>query len=329
MSARTLTLLIAILGMIGTVVAALTGVDSFFHLSPAQAIVVGSLGSGAYALMRTLQKVKVGTPFGALLATSEAKGAFIVYVASLITGVAGIVPPQYAALASGIATVLVGVARQIQSVSSGNSGGTGVGPFAAALVLFGLLNFGYGKIAYAQVDGGAPMDALADVVAAPVPVVAPVVVAPVVVPAPEPAPVVSPAIPVEAAPQIGFLLGDKWTCQIATAAGMQLNLKTGTWKKAVALEGFGCTYRGWKQAVGAAGYLGYSVASGEPNAYQGTLLFSYADWIATGPGVQVFKDPSDPNSWIKQGTWTLSLNYNTGASVDKLIKSLQVPQAAK
>jgi hypothetical protein len=287
--------------MVSTLAACLTDSSSVVHLSAAQGLLVSALGGGAYALARSFQKLKAGSPLKTLLATSEAKGAVIVYLSSILTAVIGIVPPQYAVLASTVVTMLVGAARMTLSPPGG-----GVGPTAAALVLFGILSFG--GVARAQgvdggeVDGGSYTH---DVMVAPTP---------------------TPTIPDEAAPQIGFNIGSLTTCQIATAVGLQLNLKTNTWKKAVALEGFGCTYRGWKQAVGVAGYLGYSVAIGEPNGYQGTILFSYADWLAAGPGVVVFKDPGDPSgqSWITQATLTLVLNYNSGASVDKFIKALQV-----
>lgn len=125
-------------------------------------------------------------------------------------------------------------------------------------------------------------------------------------------------------PQIGFASGD-WTCQPATAAGLQLNLKTGNYQRVAFLEGFGCTYRGYSQALGLAGYVGYGIAREAPNAYQGALLFSYADVLAFGPGVQTYKDPVD-NSWIFQGTLTLVMNYNLGASPVYLDKTLKAQE---
>jgi hypothetical protein len=329
MSARTITLLAAILGMVSTLAACLTDPSSVVHLSAAQGLLVSALGGGAYALARSFQKLKAGSPLKTLLATSEAKGAVIVYLSSILTAVIGIVPPQYAVLASTVVTLLVGAARMFVGPTSG-----GTGPFAAALVLFGVLSFG--GVAHAQgVDGGVDAGTWITLSAEIPPGLytpdasVPVLAAPVPIPVPPPVAPTTPtkaAIPSEAAPQIGFTVGNLTTCQIATAVGLQLNLKTNTWKKAVALEGFGCTYRGWEQAIGVAAYLGYSVAIGEPNGYQGTLLFSYADWVAAGPGVVMFKDPGDPSgqAWIMQGTLTLVLNYNSGASVDKFIKALQV-----
>ena len=153
MSARTITLLVAILGTVSTLAACLTDPSSAVHLSAAQGLLVSALGGGAYALVRRLQKLKAGTPFKALLDTSEAKGAAIVYFSSILTAVVGIVPPQYAILASTIVTMLVGGARMLSGESSG---GAGPWPTATVLILFGILSFG--GVAKAQgVDGGVPV----------------------------------------------------------------------------------------------------------------------------------------------------------------------------
>ena len=134
----------------------------------------------------------------------------------------------------------------------------------------------------------------------------------------------SPVRAEQVSPQLGFTSGD-WTCQPATAAGLQLNLKTGNYQRIAFLEGFGCTYRGYSQALGVAGYVGYGIAREAPNAYQGALLFSYADVLAFGPGVQTYKDPVD-SSWIFQATLTLVINYNLGASPVYLGKTLKTQE---
>jgi hypothetical protein len=126
-------------------------------------------------------------------------------------------------------------------------------------------------------------------------------------------------------PQLGFTIGQNWTCQPATAAGLQLNLKTGNYQRIAFFEGFGCTYRGYSQALGVAGYVGYGIAKDAPNAYQGALLFSYSDVLAIGPGVQAYKDPVD-SRWITQGTLTLVINYNLGASPAYLDKALKTQE---
>jgi hypothetical protein len=118
-------------------------------------------------------------------------------------------------------------------------------------------------------------------------------------------------------PQLGFKIGLWTTCQPATAGGVQINLKTGNWSRFVFAQGFGCTYRGWSQPVGAAAYIGYGVAVDAPNAYQGALLFSYADVVAGGPGLELFKDPTD-QKYVEQVTLSLVGNFNWGASVSRL-----------
>ncbi len=149
---------------------------------------------------------------------------------------------------------------------------------------------------------------------------------PTPVPTPAPTPAPTPGDLIVVVPQLGFVIGS-WTCQPATAAGLQVNLKTGNYQRIAFLEGFGCTYRGYTQALGVAAYVGYGIAKDAPNAYQGALLFSYADVIAIGPGIQAFRDPSD-SSWIAQGTLTLVANYNLGASVDHFNRSLKSQAAA-
>ena len=126
-------------------------------------------------------------------------------------------------------------------------------------------------------------------------------------------------------PQLGFKIGLWTTCQPATAGGVQINLKTGNWQRFVFAQGFGCTYRGWTQPLGVAGYIGYGVVADAPNAYQGALLFSYTDVVATGPGLQVFKDPSD-GKYIEQMTWSLVGNFNWGASQAKYGSALKATE---
>ena len=126
-----------------------------------------------------------------------------------------------------------------------------------------------------------------------------------------------------ATPQIGFKIGAYTTCQLATAAGWQFNLKTQSWKRFSFLQGFGCTYRGWQQPVGVAAYLGYAVAGDDPNAYQGALLVNFSDVIAAGPGTQTFRDPvTHERFW--QATINLVGNFSWGTSVSGLTKSLRM-----
>jgi len=122
---------------------------------------------------------------------------------------------------------------------------------------------------------------------------------------------------VPAKPQLGFKAGTYTTCQPATAAGMQLNIKTQSWQRFSFLQGFGCTYRGWAQPVGVAAYVGYAAANDGTSGYQGALLVSYADVLAVGPGVQTYLDPSTRER-IYQGTVNLVGNFSWGASMQGL-----------
>lgn len=139
MSTRTITLLIAILGTIWTALSTLTGPDAVIHLEPQQALLVAAVGSGLYFIVRALQKVKAGTPWKSLLATTEAKGAALVYLTGLVTALKGVVPPQYAGYAAAILTALAFAARLVGPKKDGSPKTPGVGPFAAAVVLLGVL----------------------------------------------------------------------------------------------------------------------------------------------------------------------------------------------
>jgi hypothetical protein len=79
-----------------------------------------------------MQKVKAGASWKSLLSTTEAKGALIVYLASLTTALYQVVPPAYAGGAAFIVTVLVALARQYTA----RGGGFGVGPGPLAVLLF-------------------------------------------------------------------------------------------------------------------------------------------------------------------------------------------------
>lgn len=139
MSTRTITLLIAILSTLATILSTLTGPEAVIHLKPEQALLVGAVGAGLYGLVRALQKVRAGTPWKALLATTEAKGAALVYAAGLFTALANVVPAQYAGYAMAIVTALGVLGRMIGPKKDGETKGGGAGPLAAAVVLLGVL----------------------------------------------------------------------------------------------------------------------------------------------------------------------------------------------
>jgi hypothetical protein len=122
-------------------------------------------------------------------------------------------------------------------------------------------------------------------------------------------------------PHLG-LKGKKMTCQLASAvSALQVNLKTMDWERVAMMMGWGCTYRS-SVPFGAAVYIGLGLSKSHPNAFQTSVLFSLFDWGTLGPGVQIFKDPSN-GSYVWQGLLTLALNLNIGVSVDTLLKLVQ------
>ena len=293
MSARTTTLLIAILGTIGTVLSTLTDSSSSFHMSPAVALLVGALGSGCYGLVRALQKVKAGTPWKSLLSTTEAKGALIVYLAALFTAVAKVVPASYAGVATLAVTGLLALGRAITN-------GTGTGPTKAALILF--LSFGAISLtANAQAVTPAPAT------------VTPTAVTPAQ----------------KATPQLGGCTASGvlcWQPAVAVSA-LQVNLKTWDYERVSLQAGYGLVYKGWKANLGAAIYGGVGISSKQPNAPQGSILFSVADLGALGPGLETYKDPTDPNHRIWQVLWTFAVNYNIGGSMTFIEKVFDAANA--
>jgi len=110
MNARRWTLAIAALSTLATALLALTGT-----LPPVWAALTASLGAGAYALARAIQKRAEGATWKALLSTTEAWGALLAIVAPIVGALAGVLPPQYAATAAVVAGVLLKVARSMQA----------------------------------------------------------------------------------------------------------------------------------------------------------------------------------------------------------------------
>jgi len=108
--AKLITLVIAILGTVGTAAGALSG-----SLSPKWAVVISTLGAGAYALARTLEKVLAGATWKSLLTCTESWGVALPIVAAIIGAIAGVVPVAWAAGFAGAAAALLKVARIIQT----------------------------------------------------------------------------------------------------------------------------------------------------------------------------------------------------------------------
>jgi hypothetical protein len=128
----------------------------------------------------------------------------------------------------------------------------------------------------------------------------------------------APALAQAPAPQLGFCV-PAWNTGFQPAAALspiQINLKTGDYKRVSLMAGWGGVYHGAVD-LGAAVYVGVGISPDAPNAGQANLLFSLANVVAVGPGVQVFKDPGDGHL-IWQGLLSLAINYNVGGSTNYL-----------
>jgi hypothetical protein len=131
-----------------------------------------------------------------------------------------------------------------------------------------------------------------------------------------------PMVPPLPSPQLGFCV-DAWhTCfqPAAALSAFQINLKTGDYQRVALMAGYGGVWRGGPVDIGAAIYAGVGISATSPNAAQASLLFSFSDLAAAGPGVQVFRDPLDQHL-IWQGLLTAAINYNVGASPTFLRKA--------
>ena len=106
MNPRTIPLLIAILSTTATALLAIKDV-----VGPQWALLAASASAGLYGLVRALQKIAAGATLKSLLSTTEAWGAGLVIVASIVWAAAGVVPPSYAGTAAATAAILVKVAR--------------------------------------------------------------------------------------------------------------------------------------------------------------------------------------------------------------------------
>lgn len=113
MTPKRVTLAIAILSTLATVLAAISDA-----LPPQWALLVAALGAGAYGVVRALQKVKDGVPLKGLLASTETWGAALVVLAAIVSAVAGVVPASWAGAAATIAALLIKLARVFQANST-------------------------------------------------------------------------------------------------------------------------------------------------------------------------------------------------------------------
>jgi hypothetical protein len=116
-------------------------------------------------------------------------------------------------------------------------------------------------------------------------------------------------------PQLGVKWG-RWTTQPATAAGFQVNLKTGDYERIAIMVGYGATYHGRQVTIGAVAFAGVGLSANAPNAPQASLLLTLWDSVAIGPGVTIFKGSGGDR--IFQGLLTFAFNMTTGATTEGL-----------
>jgi hypothetical protein len=110
MTTKQWTLAGAIVSSLATVVLALTGV-----LPPVWAALTASTGAGAYALARTFQKRAAGETWKSIFSTTEARGAALAIVGSIVAALAKVLPPAYAGAAVAVAGALLELARRLQA----------------------------------------------------------------------------------------------------------------------------------------------------------------------------------------------------------------------
>jgi hypothetical protein len=116
-------------------------------------------------------------------------------------------------------------------------------------------------------------------------------------------------------PQLGVKWG-RWTTQPATAAGFQVNLKTGDYERIAIMAGYGATYHGRQVTIGAVAFAGVGLSANAPNAPQASLLLTLWDSVAIGPGVTIFKGSGGDR--IFQGLLTFAFNMTTGSTTEGL-----------
>ena len=113
-------------------------------------------------------------------------------------------------------------------------------------------------------------------------------------------------------------LSDHWACSpVGAITGYQLNLKTTTFQKGVALGvGYGCRYDGWKVPLGIDLVGGISINDNAPNAGQGNILFVVDDNFGLAIGGQVHRDPTD-GSLVPQALLSFVLTASTAATIEQ------------
>lgn len=119
MTTRQITITVGALGTLGTIATTLTSDASLFHLSPAVATLLGTVGAALYGAARTFQKRKAGASWKSLLATTEAWAMGLPVAVAVVEAAAGIIPAGHAVgLAAGVGIALRGL-RVMQAALPG------------------------------------------------------------------------------------------------------------------------------------------------------------------------------------------------------------------
>lgn len=131
MNQKTITLALAVLSTVATVLLAVQGV-----LPPAWAALAGALGAGAYAIVRTYQKRASIDDWKSWLRTTEAWGVLLAIAAPVVAAIAGVLPATKAVPVAAVAAGLLKLARVLQAKLPGApEGKTKDGGFGALGVL--------------------------------------------------------------------------------------------------------------------------------------------------------------------------------------------------